>query len=355
MKLKNEDFALANDFKRYILASMQGAKPASGGSVIACRCPECGDSKKNSKSTHMYISPPTPTAPPLYYCHLCNAGGIVTYRKLIDWGVQNQDLANSLYIHNQIVSNSVKYRQFGVGKIFSVVNNYITDDEVTRVKMTYINNRLGQNLQPNDFLNLKIVLNLNDFLNANGITKYSRDHNIVQDLDRAFVGFLSLDNGFVTLRKLDDQRVYDSVNMRYVVYKVFDKDDTSERFYVIPTAIDLLKPGRIKLHIAEGTFDILSIYLNLRNKENGIYATSSGSNYSSIISYFMMEKMIPNLEVHLYPDNDQADWKINRIVRNFDNMMIPIYIHRNISPNEKDFGVPLDRIKETVIKANNWI
>lgn len=354
MRYKN-DFALGEKFKNFILRVFPSAKLASGGSVIACRCPECGDSKKNSKSTHMYISPPTPSDPPLYYCHLCNSSGVVTYRKLIDWGIQDQDMANELYIHNQVTSGSVKYHKLKIGQVFNVVNNYITNDETTAIKMTYINNRLGQNLTPEDFLNLKIVLNLNDLLIANKITNLTRDHNIVQDLDRAFVGFLSLDNGFVTLRKLDDQKVYESVNKRYVNYRLFSKEDTSERFYVVPQIINLLQPERIKLHIAEGAFDILSIYLNLRNKEHGIYATVSGSNYSSIITYFMMEKMIPNLEIHLYPDNDQPDYKINRVVRNFDNMMVPIYIHRNISPHEKDFGVPNDRIIEVVTKANNWI
>ena len=36
-----------------------------------------------------------------------------------------------------------------------------------------------------------------------------------------------------------------------------------------------------------------------------------------IISYFMIEKCIPNLEIHLYPDNDQSDYKMNWIVKNY--------------------------------------
>ncbi|MCM1219680.1 MAG: hypothetical protein NC548_34805 [Lachnospiraceae bacterium] len=349
------EFGFREEFKNYMLNAMPLGKLASGGSVINCRCPECGDSKKNSKSRHMYISLPTIKDPPLYFCHLCNSGGIVSYRKLIDWGVQDADIATKLYTHNLTTVGSSRYRKLGTGRIFSIMNNYIKDDDLTRTKMIYINNRLGQNLTPNDFLKLKIVLNLNDLLDSNNITKLSRQYNIVQDLDRAFVGFLSLDNGFVTMRKLDDQMVYESVNRRYVNYRIFDKEDTSERFYVVPQAVDLLQPGRIKLHIAEGVFDILSIYLNLRRGEPGIYSTVCGSNYSSIISYFMIEKCIPNLEIHLYPDNDQSDYKMNWIVKNYDPMRLPIYIHRNISPREKDFGVPLDRIKEVVKKSNIWV
>lgn len=349
------EFSFREEFKNYMVNAMPLGKLASGGSVINCRCPECGDSKKNSKSRHMYISLPTIKDPPLYFCHLCNSGGIVSYRKLIDWGIQDPDIANKLYTHNLSTANSTRYRKLGTGRIFNIINNYIKDDELTKAKMIYINNRLGQNLTPIDFLKLKIVLNLNDLLDSNNINNLTRQYNIVQDLDRAFVGFLSLDNGFVTMRKLDDQMVYDSVNYRYVNYRIFDKEDTSERFYVVPQAINLLQPGRIKLHVAEGVFDILSIYLNLRKGEPGIYSTVCGSNYSSIISYFMIEKCIPNLEIHLYPDNDQSDYKMNWIVKNYDPMRLPIYIHRNLSPKEKDFGVPLDRIKESVRKTNIWV
>lgn len=343
---------LAEKLKHHLLSSIPSAKLASGGSVIACRCFDCGDSRKSSKSTHMYISMPTEKDPGLYYCHLCHSAGIVTYRKLIEWGIYDSVLANDILIHNNITKNSVKYRKYSPGRIFNIINNKIRNDSLTQIKIQYINNRLGTQLTPYDFLDLKVVLNLNDLLEQNHITKFTRDYNVMQDLDRAFVGFLSLDNGFVTLRRLDDQMVYSSIDSRYINYRIFNKEDTSERFYVVPQKIDLLNPGRIKLHIAEGVFDILSVYLNLRSKENGIYASVSGSNYSSIITYFMMEKMIPNLEVHLYPDNDQSDWKIDKIVKNFEPMRIPIYIHRNVSPNEKDFGVSKDRIIENIRKAN---
>jgi hypothetical protein len=298
---------------------------------------------------------PTEKDPGFYYCHLCNCFGAISYRKLIDWSIFDADLANELLIHNSVVTGSVKYRKIQHGKAFRVYNDYIKNDQLSMEKKIYINNRLGTNLTDKDFMQLKIVINLNDLLERNHITTYTRDVGIVSDLDKAFVGFLSLDNGFVTLRKLDDRMVYKSIDSRYVNYRIFDKSDTSERFYVVPQVIDLLQPQRIKLHIAEGAFDILSIYLNVRKREPGIYATVSGSNYSSIISYFMIEKQLPNLEVHLYPDNDQKQWKMDRIIREYYPYQIPIYIHRNVAPNEKDFGVSPDRIKETVWKANNWV
>lgn len=353
--MRNSKFLLGEKLKQFLLNTIPSARLASGGKLITCRCFECGDSKKDSRHTHMYIGMPTSSDYGWYYCHLCNCGGPLTHRKLLDWGIFDPDLANDLFLHGASIGNSYRYRKFGTGKIYNVINDVIKNDEISKKKITYVNNRLGTNLTPTDFMNLKLVVNLNDIIERNNIKTLTRDFNAVQDLDRAFVGFLSMDNGFVTLRKLDNQLVYKSVDSRYVNYRLFDKEDTSERFYVVPQTIDLLQPNRIKLHVAEGGFDILSIYLNVRKQEPGIYATVSGSNYSSVISYFMMEKMIPNLEVHLYPDNDQPKWKIDSIVRSYYPFQMPIYIHRNISPKEKDFGVSPDRIKETIVKANIWV
>jgi hypothetical protein len=345
----------SENFKNFLLSGIPTAKVVSGGSHVACRCFECGDSKKDSRSKHLYISMPTDNDPPLYYCHLCNCSGVVTYRKLIDWGIYDPDIATDLLSHYIGVGNSSKVRSIGKDKVYYLRNDYMYDDYRSHLKMTYINNRLGTNLQPEDFMRLKVVMNLHDILEINNITTYTREISIVNDLDRAFVGFLSLDNGFIIFRKLDDELVYKSIDHRYVNYRIFDKEETSQRFYVVPQAVDLLSPYRIKLHIAEGVFDILSIYLNVRKQEPGIYSTVCGSNYSSIISYFMIEKQIPNLEIHLYPDNDQPNKKMKDIVDKFNPYQVPIYIHRNISPHEKDFGVSSDRIVEVVEKANIWI
>ena len=65
--------------------------------------------------------------------------------------------------------------------------------------------------------------------------------------------------------------VYKSIDKRYINYKLYIKDDTNQRFYTIPTKVNLNIPNRIKFNISEGPFDILSVYLNLRNKEPGIY------------------------------------------------------------------------------------
>lgn len=343
-------------FKGFALRRIPSARLASGQSVINCRCMECGDSS-NMSSRHMYLFPPTDKSPATYYCHLCGATGLIDHKRLIAWCIYEDEIAEMVAVHNTEFMNRPRYQKFNPNTRYILANDYITMDDTTRIKMAYINNRLGVNLQPQDFLDLKIVLNLKDLLqrNKSQINGITRDQNVLNDLDRAFVGFLSVDNAFVCLRRVDmNEMVYKGIDQRYVDYRIFNKEDTSQKFYTVPTTIDLLSPGRIPLHIAEGAFDILSIYLNMRHRANGIYSSVTGSNYLAVILHFIMVTKIPNLEVHIYPDNDKrgADWKMERIRNILKPLMIPIYIHRNIAPNEKDFGVSPDRINESIIPFN---
>ena len=346
-----ELFEFGEFFKQYMLAHIPRARLASGGTVINCRCFECGDSS-NLRSAHMYLFPPEKGKPASYYCHLCQAHGLITHTKLIEWNIYESDMAQMINEHNSTVSKHKGVAK-SISKRYNTVNDYITMDEVTKIKMDYINNRLGLQLGPQDFLNLKIVLNLNDLLSRNQ-TSYTRNKNIINDLDRAFVGFLSLDNAFVTMRRLDNQKVYESVDYRYVNYRIYDKDDTTQRFYVIPTRVNLMSVEPIQIHISEGAFDIISVYYHLRHQTPGVYAGACGSNYIALVMYFIETFKVPNLSFHLYPDNDKYGGKnkLTIIGNVLDSLGMPLWIHRNISPKEKDFGVSPDRIKESVTIGN---
>ena len=153
-------------------------------------------------------------------------------------------------------------------------------------------------------------------------------------------------------RICDKGLVHQSIDSRYINYEIFDKFDNSERFYTIPTQIDLLDPRPIKLHIAEGPMDTLSTYLNLRHKESGIYTSIAGSNYYGQVIYFLNMYKLINVEIHIYPDNDESgsNKKMEYIANNLRKLNLPIYIHRNLYPGEKDFGVPLNRIQESIVR-----
>lgn len=343
------------EYKTFLLSIIPTATLVSGGRNINCRCYECPDSR-NPQSKHFYISiPQSQDEPSMYYCHKCHCRGVVTYKKLIEWDIYNEKIGIDLIDHNKKCASNPMNIKYYERKVYNLFNGYTTNDNVSIAKLNKINERLGTNFSFEDLQKLKIVLNLNDLLKSNHIDKITRDQNIIQQLDSNFMGFVSIDNSFLNMRRLcEEGKVYKTIDKRYINYQIFDKFDTSERFYTIPTEIDLSIPERTKIHIAEGPFDILSVYTNLRNRERGIYTSIAGSNYYGIAMYFLSMFKLPYVELHYYPDNDkygsnQTMYRISKLLKPIN---APFYIHRNQCIGEKDFGVSLDHIKESIERIN---
>ena len=341
----NDD--LARRYSEFLLSSIPVSKPASGGAEINCRCFYCPDSA-NPKHAHFYISIPRTNTPSKYYCQLCGESGYVTHNTLLDWNIWDDQIAIDLIEYNK--HTSVKSTGSKL-KVYRLMNPISRDSDISKFKLDYINKRLGTNYSYQDLIDLKIVLNLKDTLEYNHISKITRDPNIVDQLDINFLGFISIDNAFLNMRRLcDDGLVFKSIDKRYINYNIYGKFDTSQRFYTVPTKIDLYNiPTRI--HIAEGPFDILSIYENVRYREPGIYTSIGGSNYLGIVMYMIETFKLPCVEVHIYPDNDNSgsNNKMKYAYYRLKNLNIPTYVHRNVYPGEKDFGVTKDRITEQVI------
>ena len=339
-------------YRDFLLASVPSAKIASGGTEINCRCFYCPDSS-DPKSRHFYISiPRSEDEPSMYDCKLCHSSGVVTNRTLMDWGVYDPNIAEDLIIHNRKASK--KHRTLFQKVVYNVNNTFTTEDDTAKIKLDYFNQRIGTNLSFQDLRDLKVVLNLCDILKGNGITQLTRNPDIVSQLNANFLGFLSIDNSNLNMRRVcDPGLVYKTIDKRYVNYRIFDAINT-DRFYTVPTSVDLSYPQRVKLHIAEGPFDILSIYLNCRQREPGIYSSVAGSNYYGSITNFIFNYRLPYVEVHLYPDNDKYG-KRDRMIKlasMLSELMIPLYVHRNLYDGEKDFGVPPSRIRESIEKMN---
>jgi len=348
------DNSFFQEYYQFLLSSIPTAKSASGGREVKCRCFYCPDSKTLSHS-HFYISiPSSKDEPSKYYCQKCNERGYVTHNTLLDWGIWDDDIAIKLINHNK----GIKYKSNNNRlEIYRLINTPAEVNEISQYKLNYINNRLGTSYTYNNLKDLKIVLNLHEILNRNNISRYTRDINIVDQLDKNFIGFISIDNAFLNMRRLcDEGLVYKTIDKRYINYDIFGKFDTSQRFYTIPTKVDITN-GPIKIHIAEGPFDILSIYENVRHREAGVYTSIGGANYLGIVLYMIETVKLPWVEVHIYPDNDNvgSTYKMKYVYNVLHNLNIPMYIHRNVYPGEKDFGVSVDHIQEQIINMQEVI
>ena len=325
------------------------ARYASGKTEIVLRCRYCGDSVKDPRAAHFYIKN-IDGQPHLYNCFKCGEKGIFSAKTLRDFSVYDTEAAVALETYNKSVMSNPQYKSLMRNKTYKVYNNFISNNELTHAKINYINRRLGINLTIEDCLRLKIVPNLHDLLNANYISKFTRHPNIVQEFTNSFIGFLSIDNSFVVLRNLRSGKVYKGIDKRYQNYNIFGKLENAKRFYTIPTQVNTLDPTPIHIHIAEGVFDILSIYFNLRNQANyqNIYSTIGGNQYLNQVKTFLTEYGLFNSIFHLYIDNDVPEYKINIVEKTLRPLKIPLYIHWNEYTGEKDFGVKPSNIIEHV-------
>ena len=351
----------ANEIREFLLNNIPGARSVSGGKEVLVRCPICGDSK-NPRSAHFYIGVGDENTPPMYHCKKCDEGGVFTFEKLRLFDVYDTSFGLTLNNHIKALGGKIGTRINMFTGVYNIHNTRITHDPISFAKLEYINSRLGLNLTFEDVLNQKIVLNLSDLLYENNITNFTRNKNVMDVLDKNFIGFLSFDNGFLNMRNLSPNDSGDYLSKRYINYNIFNKIDNSMRYYILPNDIDLLNPEPIKIHIAEGPFDILSIYNNVvQIKDNHIYASIGGKSYLNIIRFFLESLGLINIEIHIYIDSDIQDYTMMNLKKYLDPFNIPIYIHRNryiISSNmyngvevyEKDYGVPKNRIVDTIMK-----
>lgn len=334
------------DLAEFLLQTFPTAQYASGKSEIVMKCPFCGDSK-DPKAKHFYISI-TEGKPHFYNCFKCGEKGILNSKVLRKLSVYNVEASMELDKYHAGLKKDPSNIIYRSNKTYNVYNRYIEDCPLSAAKLGYINNRLGLNLTYQDCLNLKIVLNLYDLLKANNINYITRNQDIVNELNNSFVGFLSMDNSFVNLRNLREGKVHKNIDHKYIEYNIFNRTDISKRNYVIPTTVDMLKP--IEIHIAEGAFDILSIFFNVNNGKTyqSIYSSMGGKTYLSQIKMFLIEYGIVNATFHLYVDNDIEDYTLFNIKKVTTPLKIPIYIHRNRYTGENDFGVKRDHITDRV-------
>ena len=333
-------------YKNYLLTHIKPwAKPASGGRVINCRCPYCADSKDPRKG-HFYISIPQKDGEPsLYYCHKCMSKGIVSGKVLAEWGVEFDNDINILLAKiNSNMSRTMIYNN----AIVPIKYDSITCDDLSKFKLKYINDRLGTSLNFFDCIKMKIVLNLNDIICQNNLA-ITRDMRIIDQLDQNFIGFLSYDNAFLNMRNLEISKVYSSIDKRYINYNVVEREDDTCKFYLIPTEIDFADMGPVEIHIAEGPFDILSVY-QYRRHHRAIFVAAEGKGYLRVIDFLIQLFKFPNIELHIYADNDTDDMMYMYIKDHIKALGVTMYIHRNTYPGEKDFGVPIAKIKEVIRK-----
>lgn len=345
------DNTFSDRLRNFILKNIPDAKSASGNKQITIRCRFCGDSKKDTNARHLYISLGMDGKPPMYHCFKCGTSGILTSKLISQWistDVDDLDVLSELNDNIKDLDRKL-YKSKDIYKKYNLYNNYISNTKISSYKLSYINKRLGLSLSYKEILNSKIVLNLLDLLDYNRISEYTKDIKSIKEINTYFIGFLSMDNSSVNLRRIAKEKVVNPyIDYRYINYNIFNNSD-GINYYTIPSICDITKP--INIHIAEGPFDILSVFYNINNgnKYQNIYTACKGKDYISAIRTYIKLFGIINSTFHIYIDNDIDIYPLKEYKDLLYEMYIDVYIHKNTYKDEKDYGVPLSRITDTII------
>lgn len=309
------------------------------------RCPYCGDSK-NLSHAHLSIKIDVDTDTPMVYrCLKCGVTGLVTLDVL-------EEL--DLYI-DQDMQKEIKSYNRKVMRLGNLVNlefeRYITplstENSLNDLKLNYLNERLGTEINYMEAKEDKIVLSIFDFMSVNELDKIDgMSWNMLKNINENYIGFLSSNNNCIIFRDITGNQKY-----RYFKMVINQKNVNQDTFYSIPNSIPLMYTDDIHVHIAEGTFDILSIQKNLiKSKDHNYYYAMCGYGCISILKYLLHHGINTGINLHIYSDNDKTDWNHKKYLYNgsyITEWIDHIYIHRNGYGNEKDYGIPIERIKDT--------
>ena len=319
---------------------------AAGKKELVLRCPYCGHTSSAGKK-HMYIGL-SKDKPYMFNCFKCEAGGLVnrTFLNLLD--IRDEELIHAIDIHNKEmrISRGNSYASNRIREPQVAYDAFEVNYDIYPDKVNYINSRLGTNLSVSEMMNMKIIFDFSFFKRQ--IMRYlGATESDFERIQRDYVGFLSVNNTSLSMRCI---RQTDS-KYRYLICKLDDRDIYNKAF-CIPSSIPYTS-DRIMVHIAEGQFDIISIYNNMTNRSTGIYFAAAGNKYSAILKY-ILSKGIMYMDIHLYFDNDQAGEIAKRQIEYFIKNNIAFFrgsrVFAHVNQADKDYGVPIERIQDFCIQ-----
>lgn len=311
---------------------------------VYMRCPFCGDSRTNKSETNFNISIPTEEKPKwLYICFRasCREKGYITPEFLRMLDINSFEANVALNKINKKESKNKKYKN----KSKRYLENFpSTNDKLSLAKLGYINNRLGLELTLKDLIKLKIHTNLNELLRMNEITVSKKREKYYDLLSIYGISFISTYNDYVNIRNTTNS---DKIR-RYSIVDIFEDEEEKLKFYTIPTKIDVFSTEPIVINLAEGSFDILSVYYNLdidREYGNHIFSAVAGSSYEKTLIHLIRQYGLIDIIVNIFSDDgidlDAYKKLLKSIKKYVYNVEMKVYYNKKY----KDFGVSKDQIE----------
>lgn len=314
------------------------------GTEINIRCPYCGDSKKSLNKARFYLKiNPNDNNKIVMNCFNCPVKGV-----LDEEGLKLLGITDSFLINGIISLNKSKAKYIG-----EKIENIQFDIVIPKVKMKdkskieYIQNRLGIKLNKEDIDKYKIITSLKDFIKENTMYEIMCKPNMLDYVDRQFVGFLSFSNSHILFRNINDKESF-----RWYKYPISKKSTGQKVIYSITNEVDLFTNEEIHINLSEGIMDIISINKNLDRHMFDIDIAVGGAFYKSTINMLIGMGFIgDNIVLNIYSDNDIESTKLSFYKKDlsiYKNIFKEINIYYNKS--YKDFGVTKDMINSIKYK-----
>lgn len=308
------------------------------------RCPFCGDSIKSLDHGHFSILiDPSEDVPILYHCFKCGEGGMFTedVANMADIDLDDA-LRTSMRQFNRQLRKVNRYVDKHGNKPYVIP--YFSQSADHQRKLDYISQRLGLTITYELAKELNIILDIFEFMQCNKIDSIpfmSFKH--LAFLNYNYIGFLSSNKNQIINRCIVNNKGYE----RYYKVVIDPMNYSSNKYFNLPSKLDLMYTHPLDIHIAEGIIDILSVKLNLEHDDTpALYYAGCGFNYGSVIRYLIYNGINTDLHLHIYSDNDKTDKDHERyfMQQNVAPWLDHITIHRNQYPEEKDYGVPKEHI-----------
>ena len=287
------------------------------------RCPICGDSRSNPRDSHCYIKCSyDPTEPLLYHCFKCNSSGRVNKWFLEKIGLNKNTLS---------MIDDQKYNRIQTIKSANI--DILTGSpDMNSVQVKYIENRLDCKFSYDDYDRFKIIWNMDEIYPF--ISNQRIRNTIPSNINS--ISFLSDDKSMLLNRSF----LYnDESQWRKIKLIPFD----NKSFYTIKSTLNLFTTENIIVNIAEGIFDILSVYKNFNDGDNSVYIAALGSDYISALNHMINKGFIGNnIIIKIYIDNGINEKQLIFTLKQYKWLFKSIYIYKNIA--NKDVGVPISKI-----------
>lgn len=286
----------------------------------------------------------------LYNCLKCPASGIVDDTFLEELGIfLDEETRKDLKVFTKKSMRLAKLTNMSQEKFFVPLHqkSYLND-----VKLEYINQRIGLSLGYTEAKDRKIILDVYEFMKANDLLSPDREvmklsNSTLKNLNTNYVGFLSTNNNCIIFRDITGKQKY-----RYFKTTLNERNVNADSFYSIPFSLPLIYTTNVHVHIAEGTFDILSIKENIVQDKSEVhfFFAICGFGGVSVLKYLIHHAINTGIQLHIYSDNDKSDWDHRKYLFTksyLTDWIDKIFLHRNQFPGEKDFGIPKEKIVDS--------